>query len=258
MTDVRLVWHQFRFDLRIFVRDPAAMGFTVALPLIFLVLFVSIFGNRDVVVDDHSVQGSTYYLPGIVTLGLVSATYVNLAIAITGLRERNALKRVRSTPMPAWAYIAGKIGTSIVVTLALAVLLVSLGGVLYGIEVSLARVPAVLTALVVGAAAFCALGFALAATIPSEGAAPPIANAVILPLYFISGVFVPSEQLPDGLLDVAGVLPVKPLFDAFLAAFDPVGAGSGFSPADLGIVAAWGVGGLIIAVLTFRWTPRSG
>lgn len=257
MNDAKLVWHQFRYDQRTFRRDPAAVGFTVVFPVIFLIIFVTIFGNDDIVIEGAAVSGSTYYLPGIVTLGVASATYLNLAISLTQLRERGVLKRVRSTPVPMWAYIAGRVGTSIAVSIALTAVLVLLGWLLYDVSVPGATLPALLLALVVGSAAFSTLGFALASVIPTEASAAPVANAVILPLYFISGIFVPAEQIPDGMLDVADWLPVKPLFDALRVAFDPATSGAGIAGGDLAVLAAWGVAGLVVALTRFRWTPRA-
>jgi ABC-2 type transport system permease protein len=81
-------------------------------------------------------------------------------------------------------------------------------------------------------------------------------NAVVLPLYFISGVFVPVSQLPDGLRQIADVLPVKPFVDALTVAFDPRTTGAGIAGGDLAVLAAWGVLGLLLAVRFFAWTPR--
>lgn len=102
-----------------------------------------------------------------------------------------------------------------------------------------------------------ALGFAFAAVVPSENAAPPMANAIVLPLYFISGIFIPTDQTPDWMDTVAGVFPVKPLFEALLTAFDPNTSGAGFDWGALAVVAAWGVAGALFALTRFRWTPRS-
>jgi ABC-2 type transport system permease protein len=81
-------------------------------------------------------------------------------------------------------------------------------------------------------------------------------NAVVLPLYFISGVFVPVSQLPAGLRQIADVLPAKPFVDALTVAFDPRTTGAGIAGGDLAILAAWGVVGLLLAVRFFAWTPR--
>jgi ABC-2 type transport system permease protein len=257
MTGVGLVLHQFRYDQKTFWRNPAAVGFTVALPVLFLLIFATVFGNQTVEVDGRQVKAASYQVPGIITLALVSATYVNLAITVTGLRERGILKRLRATPLPSWAFFAGRIGNAIVVTFLLAALLLVIGRLLYGVTLNVATLPGAVVALLVGAASMCTLGLATTAAIPSEEAAPPIANVIVLPIYFISGIFIPTESLPDWMASVAGVLPVKSLFDALLTGFDPTAGFPGVAWGDLAKVAAWGAAGLVVALLTFRWVPRS-
>jgi ABC-2 type transport system permease protein len=253
---MRLVWHQYRYDRRVFWRDPAAVFFTVALPLVFLFLFVSIFGNQTTTVQGRQLKVSTYYVPGIITLSVISATFFNLAISVTISREQGLLKRLRSTPLPPSVFFGGRILNSTVVALLMVVVVVGIGRLLYGVAVPTATLPGALLALVVGAGAFCALGLALTVVIPSEGAAPAITNAIILPLYFISGVFLPDEVLPVPVRQVADIFPVKHLFQSLLTAFDPSVHGPGVAAGDIAVVAAWGIAGLLIAARTFRWTPR--
>ncbi len=257
MSTPKLVWHQFRFDQKTFWRNPASVFFTVALPVAFLLLLQSIFGGRTYGTEQGEVSGAAYYVPGLLALALVSATFVNLAMSLTRARERGILKRLRSTPLPPWVFVAGRIGTCVVVSLLMAGLLVGLGRVLYGVPVPAATLPGVLASVVVGAASFCALGFAVAALIPSEGAAPPITNAIVLPLYFVSGVFIPTEHVPHAMRTVADLFPLKPLFDALLAAFRQDGAGPAIAGRDLLVVAVWGVAGLAFAMRAFRWTPKA-
>ncbi len=256
MSGVALALHQYRYDQRQFWREPASVFFTVVLPLIFLFLFVSIFGNRSVEVAGNDINFSTYYLPGILALSLVSATFVNLTIWLTIARERGQLKRVRATPVPAWVIIAGRTLTAVGVAAVMTVILVAIGAIGYGVEIPTTTLPAALVALVVGVLSLSALGFAFAAVVPSENAAPPMANAIVLPLYFISGIFIPTDQTPDWMDTVAGVFPVKPLFEALLTAFDPNTSGAGFDWGALAVVAAWGVAGALFALTRFRWTPK--
>ena len=256
MTGASLAIHQYRYDQRLFWREPAAVFFTVALPLIFLLLFTSIFGSEDVERGGQEISYATYYLPGILALSLVSATFVNLAISLTISRERGELKRVRATPVPIWVIIAGRTLTAACVTAVMTVVVTTIGAVFYGVEVPTTTLPAVLLSLLVGTAAFSALGFAFAAVVPSQNAAPPMSNAIVLPLYFISGIFIPSDQVPDWMDTVASVFPVKPLFDALLTGFDPFTTGAGLELGKLAIVAAWGVAGTLFAVTRFRWAPR--
>jgi ABC-2 type transport system permease protein len=251
-----LALHQYRYDQRQFWREPASVFFTVVLPLIFLFLFASIFGNEPVRGPAGEISFATYYVPGILTLSLVSATFVNLSITLTILRERGELKRLRATPIPVWIVIAGRTLTALGVTAVMVVVLVAIGALAYDVEIPGGTLPGALLTLVVGVGALSALGFAFTAAIPSENAAAPMANAIVLPLYFISGIFVPEDQLPDAMQTIGAVFPVQPLFDALLIAFDPFTSGVGFAWADLAVVAAWGVGGALVALARFRWVPR--
>ncbi len=85
-----------------------------------------------------------------------------------------------------------------------------------------------LVTLAVGAASFCCLGVALTAAIPSEDAAAPITNVAVLPLYFLSGVFIPESEIPDGVLKVADLFPIRHFFEAFFSAYYPTTTGAGF------------------------------
>ncbi len=107
-----------------------------------------------------------------------------------------------------------------------------------------------------GSAAFCCLGFAVSSLIPNEDAAPAVINAIVLPLYFISGVFFPTDDAPAWLNNLASVFPIKHLAEALLNAFEPSTTGAGIEWVDLAVVAAWGLAGLVVAALSFRWTPK--
>jgi ABC-2 type transport system permease protein len=251
-----LALHQYRYDQRQFWREPASVFFTVTLPLIFLVLFVAIFGNDTTRIGDHEIKSSTYYVPAILALALINATFVNLTVWVTIARERGQLKRARATPVPAWVIIAGRTLTAAAVAGVMVVVVCAFGAVLYGVALPDSTLPGVILAILVGTFALAALGFAAAALVPSENSAPPVANVVALPLEFISGIFVPSDVIPDWMDAIAGVFPVKPLFDAVLTAFDPTTTGSGIAWGDLAVLAAWGVAGTAVAVRFFRWSPR--
>ncbi len=136
------------------------------------------------------------------------------------------------------------------------VLLAAIGRLAYGVGIPWDRLPAILLTLVVGAASFCCLGIALTAAIPSQDAAAPIVNALLLPLYFLSGVFIPDDQLPSGVIHFADAFPIRHFFEAFFDAYVPGGAAVSWG--NLAAVAVWGVVGLLLAVRYFRWTPRSG
>ena len=256
MSSAALVAHQFRFDQKTFWRNPASVFFTVLLPVMFLLIFATIFGN-DTIEQLGGIKTTTYYVPAIITLAVVSATMQSLAISLTVDRENGLLKRTRGTPLPAWVFIAGRVGNSIVVSVLSLIVVALIGRILYGVEIPFERLPAVIVALLVGAASFCCLGFALTAAIPSEDAAAPISNAALLPLYFLSGIFIPETEIPEGVLKFADLFPISHFFEAFFTAWNPTTTGAGFAWDQLAIVAAWGVAGLLIAIRTFRWEPRA-
>jgi len=254
---VRMTAHQFRYDLRAFLRNRQSRFFTLALPVLFLVIFASVFGGSDrtVSIPGGRIETSVYYVPGIIALGIIAASFVNLVISVTAQREAGVLKRRRATPVPAGALIAGRALTAVVTALGIAALLLSIGWIAYGASVPERTAPALVVTIVVGAVSFCCLGYALASVIHDQDSAQPITQAVMLPLYFISGVFVVITALPHWLVDVADVFPVRHLADALLVAYNPHTTGSGFAGTDLLVVGAWGVFGLIVALRRFSWVP---
>jgi ABC-2 type transport system permease protein len=250
---LRLVRHQAKFDLLAFFRNRQARFFTLILPVIFLVIFVSVFGNNTV--GPGHVKASTYYVPGLSALAVISGSFVNLVISITAQRESGILKRRRATPVPASVLIAGRALCAIVVALGVMTVLILIGRFGYGVSLPTGTLAGVVVTAVVGAITFCCLGYALSATIRSEDAAQPMVQAIMLPLYFISGVFIPNVNLPAWLQDIARVFPVQHLADGLHHAFDPATHGTGIVWTDLGVLALWAAGGLAVALARFSWTP---
>jgi ABC-2 type transport system permease protein len=256
LRTTRLALHQFRYDFRAFLRNGQSRFFTLALPVLFLVIFASVFGGTNTVkVSGGRIDTSVYYVPGIIALGIIAAAFVNLVMSVTAQRETGVLKRRRATPVPAAALIAGRAFAGVVVALGITAVLLGIGWVFYGAHVPARTAPALAVTVVIGAVSFCCLGYALASVIRNEDAAQPITQAIMLPLYFISGVFVAVTSLPHWLVDVANVFPVRHLAAALLVAYNPHTTGSGFAFTDLLVVVAWGVAGLVVAIRRFSWLP---
>lgn len=247
---------QVRADLIAFSRRPETLFFTVFLPVIFLVLFEAIFGDQQVRgAGGMEIPQSTLQVPAFMAMGVISASFVALAITVVNRRETGIFKRVRGTPAPAWVLIAGQVVTSLVIAVLMVVVMLLLGRLAYGVRVDAEHLPWLVLSVLIGAAVFSCLGMALAAITPSSEAAPPLANVVVLPLYFISGVFVPVQALPDWLSRISGFLPVGPFVTVITWPYDAIG-----DPPwrEVAILIAWGVVGLLVAARMFRWTPRRG
>jgi len=252
---VSLVLHQARYDLLGVLRDRQGRFFTMVLPLIFLVIFVGIFGNNTV--GPEHVKASTYYVPGLTAMAVIAGSFVNLVISVTAQRESGVLKRRRATPVPAWVIIGGRALTAIAISAATSTVLLVVGRVAYGVQLPTSTIPAVALTIIAGSATFCVLGYAVSTAIGSEDSAQPVTQAIMLPLYFISGVFIPNPSLPQWLQDVARVFPVSHLAAALHHAYDPSVHGAGFMWSDLGVLAAWAAIGLAVALRRFAWAATA-
>ena len=244
-----------RFNLLGFRRSPAATFFTVVLPIIFLVIFTSIFGNE--IISSTGARVATVYVPGILALALVSANFMNAAIVTVIRRENGVLKAMRATPLPPWVYVGGQLAASLVLTAFMTALVIGIGWLGYSVEVQPGAVPSLLITLGVGAAAFSALGLAITCVCPSEQAAPAITNMCVLPLYFVSDVFIPSEGAPRWMTLIGDVFPIKHLAVALGRTFDPFSEGVPMPAWRWLILAAWGTFGVLVTLRFFRWTPRN-
>jgi ABC-2 type transport system permease protein len=247
---------QVGWENRSFWRNPAAAFFTFLLPLLFLVLFNALFGDSELEIDGRQLDGSTFYVPGIAALSVVSACYTNVGMMVTIARDLGVLKRMRGTPLPPWAYIFGRLGQALLVSVLMVVIVTVVGAVAYGTQLPESTLPGFLVTLLVGSLAFCALGLALTAVIPNADAAPAVTNATILPLLFVSNVFVPLQDPPEWLAIVGDIFPVKHFAAALQTAFHPDTTGAGFEWGHLAVIAAWGVAGAVLAVRFFSWEPR--
>ena len=256
MSALALAARQVRYESRSFRRNPPAAFFTIVFPLMFLVIFNLLFGDDEIEVSGGTTSVSTFYVPAIATLSIVSACYTNLAMTVSITRDLGVLKRLRGTPMPPWAYFAGVIGHVTLLSAVLVGVVVAAGAVFYDVELPRSTAPAFVVSVVVGTATFSALGLALTGFIRDSDAAPAIVNATVLPLLFISDVFITPGNAPGWLSFIADLFPVKHLSEALFASFNPFKDGSGFRLGDLAVLAAWGIVGVALTLRSFRWEPR--
>jgi ABC-2 type transport system permease protein len=254
MNAVRLTGVQLRYVNKAFWRNPASAFFTFAFPLLFLVIFTALLGHSTVQLGNRSIDTSTYYVASMACFSVITACFNNIASGVTFQREDGVLKRAHGTPLPSAAFLGARIAHAVAVAVLLVVITVVFGHAVYQADIpsGLTLLRFIVT-LLVGAAAFCALGLAATVVIPNADAAAPIVNAIILPLEFLSGIFIPfGNSTPAWVLWIAKVFPVRHFVQAMEAGF----LGTTFSWTDVLVVAAWGVGGMLIAVRFFSWEPH--
>lgn len=258
MTGLKLLLHQIRYDQKLFWRSPPTVFFSVAMPLVFLFLLGAVFGDAAERDSKYGLLADQYLVPAIMTLGIVSSTFVNIAMVITYNREMGVLKRLRGTPLPTWAMVGGRTVTAVVNAALIAAVILVAGKLAYGVDITATRLAGMAIATVVGAVSFSALGFAVTVVIPSQAAATAITNMIVLPLYFISGVFGQADKLPEALAKIGEFFPISHLGACLFETFSPQASGIGLPVKDLAIVVAWGLFGLVFAALRFDWEPREG
>lgn len=256
MNTVALALRQVRYESRSFWRNPAAAFFTVAFPLMFLIIFNLMFGEGTIKQARREVSMSNFYVPAIAAFSVITACYTNLAMNLTFARDEGILKRRRGTPVPTAAFLAGKVLHSSLIAVLLVSVVTIFGALFYDVEILPRKLPALVVAIVIGAAAFSSLALAIQGFVPNADAAPAVIQFSIFPLLFISDIFIPSENAPSWVEPFADLFPIKHYSETMMSAFNPFEAGAGFEWFDLGVVALWGVFGLLVAVKYFSWEPR--
>ena len=126
MSPLALAWQQFRFERKLFWRNPSAAFFNFLLPLLLLVLIATAFAS-----DDSELE---VLIPGVAGMGVLATTFTALAYNLTLLRDEGVLKRIRGTPMPAGAYLAGFIGSATLNAILQVTLVVAIGNLVYGVD----------------------------------------------------------------------------------------------------------------------------
>jgi ABC-2 type transport system permease protein len=242
-----LAWRQYRLERKMFWRNPSAAFFNFLLPLLFLGLFGAILSG-----DTDQLE---ILVPGIAGMAVMSTTFSSLAFNITALRETGILKRVRGTPLPTSAYLAGIFG-NVVTNTVLQILIITFSGhLLFGLDWPQDWMSLWLF-VIVGVVCFASLGVALSHAIPNFDAAPAYVNAAFLPMIFISGVFFDENVAPSVISDIAQALPLKHLIDGLQGAI-VTGEGAGDHLLALGVLAVWSAIGLTLAIRGFSWESRA-
>lgn len=244
-TPLGLVWGQTRYANRSIWREPVFAGFALVMPAAFVVVLPQVVG--DPVID--GVPFSRSMVTGMTVFGAALTAYVALPDLVAVARDRGLLKRLRGTPLPAWAYLAGRILSVFWITTITMAIVLSAGWLLYDTAPVAAGWPPLILVFAVGVTCFAALGMAVAALVPNADTVPAVTLATFLPLVFLSGIFPLGDTLPEIIPMITAWLPVAPLVDAVREAF----TNGGLLVRELAIVVAWTVAGVTVALTRFRW-----
>ena len=243
---------------KVIVRNPDALFFTSALPLLFLVVHAGLDGGQHFHELGQPGKITMYarLVASVIVMTVVSGTFADLTIFLVRDREQGVLKRLRSTPVPIRVFLGGHLVNAMLTSMVLALPVGTLGWAAYGASLAAGHVLAAVVT-VAGALACGAAGFALTSCVRTLNAAGTAVQAAVWALFFFSGIFFTLSSMPVVVRALANVFPVRHFYEATLTAFNPNVTGSGFGPVHLGILALWGAARLAIAVWKFRWTPSA-
>src|SRR5512132_3035661 len=244
-SDLGLLWRQFRAQNRLFLRNPFSAFFSLAFPVMFLLLFGSLDGGGRIE-ELGNIRYIQFLAPGMLAFAVLSTCYTGLVTGVAINRDEGLLERVRGTPLPPTVYITARILSAVWFSLVSAVVMVVAAMLLFHVEVITRMLPA----------AVVTLRLAVAAVIPNGEAAPVIANFTFFPIAFVSDLFFPTAGAPAWVGTVGSIFPVKHFALALEDTFYPFVHGSGFQWRHLGVMALWMVIGVVVAVRCFRWEPK--
>jgi len=244
--------HEFRVEQLLFWRNREAAFFTFLLPVIFFLIFGSVYG--DDFIKREGVKASWFLEAGMIGYGVAATCFAGLGISLVVRRESGVLKRIRATPLPPAIYILGVLGSTFVVFLIEAALIIGIGRFLFSVPVP-TEVLSLLVVLALGALCFAAMGLGITGFVRSAEGSSAVINAVYLPMAIISGTFFTPKDYPGFLKGIATVLPLTHYTELIRNVMlrhqqfwsDPV---------SIAVVLAWGVVGALAAVRRFRWQPR--
>ena len=249
--DLGLVAWQIRYEQRSYWRNRGRGIFTFVFPLMFLVIFASL--NKNTHLNSRGgIPYNDFFVPGILAYGVIATTYVNMAIGTAILRDEGILKRMKGTPLPRWAYVAARVGSTVLIVTAMAALTLALGAGAYNVHVRLSTLPGVLITLALGTAAFTTLGIGVARFIPNAESAPVFVNLSVLPLTFISSIWFPVDNMPQALKSIADIFPLKPLAEGLQYAFNPHTTGIGLKAHDVRTLVIWTAVGIVLMIRFLR------
>jgi len=247
---VRLFLHELKTEQMLFWRNREAALFTFFLPVIFFLVFGSIYGNDTI----SGIRGAPFLEAGMIGYGVASTCFAGLAITMVIRRESGVLKRVRATPLPPWTYLGAVLASTFLTFVVEAAILIGLGRVLFSVALP-QRPLSLLVALVIGAAGFAALGLGLTAVVRTAEGSSAVVNVFYLPMAIISGTFFSPQRYPEFLKAIADVLPLTyftKLTRDVMVLHHHVWTDGG----SIAVVLLWGAFGLAAAIRGFRWQPH--
>jgi len=233
-------------------RNVSIVFFAIVMPVGLYALICSMYPQDAPV---HDMPLGIWFGAAMTAYGAGVIGFMHLTVSLAAARELGALKRLRGTPVPAWAFLAGRTIEVLALALVVAILILAVGTIAFGVRVSTGALPSAAAVLLLGTVTMATCGLALVALVPTARAASTLTMAILLPLSFVSDIFVVGN-IPAPVQAFASLFPLKHVVAALAATLDP--AGGSLAWTDLAVIAVWLVGASVVALRRFRWEPNPG
>jgi len=194
-------------DIRLFVREPIAVFFTIAFAPLLVVLNGLIFGNEPVPLSG-GLGAMDVAMPAYAAMVLCIVGFMSIPVSICGYRESGVLRRFRSTPLRPATFIAADVVSNLLMAFLGIVVLVAAGWVLYRTSFE-GNVIVVGIAITLCALSMFSIGYLIAAVAPTPRIANVVGLLILYPMMFLSGIFIPPEVMPETVERISQFLPLK-------------------------------------------------
>ncbi len=249
---MRLFLHELRTEQLLFWRSREAAIFTFVLPVVFFLIFASVYGDTRIK-NEHNIRGAAFLEAGMIGYGVAATCFAGLGIMLVIRRESGVLKRIRATPLPAPTYLLAVLGSTFLVFLVEALLIIASGRLFFSVPVP-GRLLSLIAVLAIGALCFAAMGVGVTVIVRSAEGSSAVINAIYLPMAIIAGTFFSPQSYPHFLRVIAEVLPLThytQLTRDVMVRGQHLWADAG----AIAVVGVWGLIGLAAAIRAFRWQP---
>jgi ABC-2 type transport system permease protein len=202
-------------------------------------------------VEARSLDYVDLLVPGLLAMAIAQSAAFGVAFSLVSWRQKGMLRRLRLTPLPLVEFATGRVVFHLLISLVQAVILLTVGRLLFGVHL-VGNVLALLPLVLVGGISFIALGMCIGGRVNTEDATAALSNLIVLPMTFLGGVFFPLDSAPAPVRVIAHFLPLTYLVDGLQ---NVAVRGHSFTSTlpDLGVLLLFAAALSALALRLFRW-----
>jgi ABC-2 type transport system permease protein len=209
-----------------------------------------IFSLKEDETTTHKLTYFDFVLMGLIGLALMNSSVQGIAITMANYREDKILKRITTTPLAVWKFIASEVFARLVLNVFQITLILLVGHFFFRAHLY-GNIFLIYLFGLIGGLLFQTIGFMVASLARTTDAAQGMAVAITIPMMFLAGVFFPTDSLPKWLYSIVQFLPLAPLL-RMIRQIGLEDTSPFINPINIIIVAGWIVICLTVSIRRFR------